>query len=248
MSKIQVVFSFLMIAALAFCSVVIKKQKDQLALQDRRISNLWFGKLTGHKYLVNTTYRDYPHAQVENVLDSLDGSLDILLKLSYHEALSSQDTEYLNDFVFSTLTNLLNVEDAHLLQNFKIECKSELFEGNDFEIVERLERVVNPYFMTKCKEYQIFDLYEKHEEWSFLKGDTVKLMVRLLPNYSLHSHVVELVSSKNMRLVNPYFGEIQYVAEEDAIQGSRHEIQYQTYDWISRDMVENTVVLAGGGN
>jgi hypothetical protein len=245
MSKIQVVLSLLIIAALSFSFITIKKQKDELAVQDKRISDLWFEKLTDYQYLINTTFRDYPQNPIKSMFDSLDGSLDIMLKLSYHEDLTIQDKEYLNDFIFSTLVDR-SYREGVILENLEIDSRDELFLGSNFEIVERLERVVNPYIMTKCKEGQSFDLYEKHEEWNFQKGDTVKLMVRLLPNYSLQSHVVELVPSSSLFLLNPYFGEIHYIAEEDAMQGSRHEIKYETYDLISRDTVENSVLLTGG--
>ena len=242
MSKIQIVIALVIAIALSYSFVTIKKQRERLDELDRKTSVLWFEKLADYQYLSNTTYRDLPQASMNNFLDSLNGSLDLMMKLSFHEELSAEDKDYISGYLFSTLSTF-NSDETEVLELLEISHREELYVGTDFEILERLERVINPYLMTRCKEFQNFDIYEKQDSWEFGPGDTLRLMVRLLSNYSLQSHETELVPSSSLELVNPYFGEITHVVPADFQKGGWLPITFQTYDWISRDTVEQSVIL-----
>ncbi|MFK8057530.1 MAG: hypothetical protein AB8F78_15500 [Saprospiraceae bacterium] len=241
MLKIQVTIVAVVMSA---SFLKIKSQGDELARQDRMISKLWSDKISDYQYLINTTYRDLP--TIEGFIGDLDKSIDILRKLSYHSELTTVDKSQVLGFITEGLISFLGTEESEICERLQVDSLGQIFQGEDFEVVERLERVINPRIMTRCREYQPFDIYEKRTEWSFEEGDTVKLMIRLLSNYSLRSHVAELVAQKNLNLIDPYWGEFTYVASEESVRLGRHQVFFNTYDWISRDTVENSVVLMSG--
>ena len=241
MSKIQIPIVGVIAIVLTAFFLKIKSQSDELARQDRMISELWSDKLSDHQYLINTTYRDVP--TIEGFIGDLDTSIDIMRKLSYHVELRDEERSHLLNFINERLIGFSGTKESEICERLQVDSLGQIFQGEDFEVVERLERVINPFIMTRCREYQTFDIYEKQERWDFKGGDTVNLMIRLLSNYALRSHEVELVAQDNLELIDPYWGELTYVASDSSVELGRHRISFNTYDWISRDTVKNSVIL-----
>ena len=241
MSKIQIAIAVVVAIVLAVSFLKINSQNNILARQDEMISNLWSDKLSNHQFLVNTAYRDVP--TIGGFIHDLDKSIGILRGLSFHNELTEGERGHLLSFISDGLIGYAGTKESEICETLQVESLNQIFQGKDFEVVERLERAINPYVLTRCREYQPLDIYEKRDSWDFEEGDTVKLMIRLLSNYSLRSHEVELVAQENLELINPYWGEFTYVASDSSVELGRHRISFNTYDWISRDTVENSMIL-----
>jgi len=222
---------------------MIQNKNEELVTQDKMISQLWSDKLSGHQYLLNSTFRDMP--QMSGFIDDLDRSIGVLRSLSYHSELTEEERNHILDFLHKGVIDFLGEKEHDVCETLQVDSLYQVFQGKDFEVVERLEKIINPNMITRCREYKPVVIYEKRDTWDFKEGDTIKLMIRLLSNYSLRSHEVELVAQENLELIDPYWGEFTYVVSDSSAELGRHRISFNTYDWISRDTVEEYVILMG---
>jgi hypothetical protein len=108
---------------------------------------------------------------------------------------------------------------------------------------DKLEKLFNPNFMTKCIYFQEFDIWEKKENWNLSAGDTTTFMIRLLKNYDLNSHQIELIPSVDLKVIKPYLGELQIVIPKDAKEGEPRKVSFQIYDWVNRDTIVQEMYL-----
>lgn len=240
-SPISLVVLGISLIGFAYLIYVNKKQKEELVKKEKVILKLWDDKIAEYQFLVNVTYRD--SEAMKDFFDNLDNCYDKLRKLLHGEILSNKDKNEIINFIMTDFTKNAGIKKVDVLSRLKVENSAQIFVGNNLEIVERLERLFNPNFMTKCIYFQDFDIWEKQEKWNLNEGDTTYLMIRLLKNYDLNSHQTELIPSKDLKVLKPYLGELRVIIPKGAKKDEEREISFQLYDWINQDTIIQKMYL-----
>ncbi|MBX2930287.1 MAG: hypothetical protein KF852_20820 [Saprospiraceae bacterium] len=218
-----------------------KKQKERLEEKEAEVLKLWDDKIAEHQFLVNVTYRD--SESMKEFFDNLNSSYNKLRQLLNQEELTEIDKKQLIDFIINDFTETAGMKKEEVFRRLKVESEDYMFVGDNLEIVKRLERLFNPNFMTKRIYFQDFDIWEKRENWNLNPGDTTVLMIRLLKNYDLNSHQMELIPSEELKVIEPYLGELTVVTHKGAKESKSREISFKIYDWVRQDTIVQKIYL-----
>jgi hypothetical protein len=204
------------------------------------VLRLWDEKIADYQFLVNVNYRDSEF--MKSFFDSLMVSYDKLRVISSQKDLVEADKNYLRSFIFKQMAAKGFINKAEILPRLKVKSAAQMFEGAKLELLQRLESILSPYFMTKCMYSQDFDIWEQTNNRVFYPGDTTIFMIRILKNYDLHSHQLELIPCSGMKIIEPYLGEIKVAIpknEKDLI-----KINFQLYNWLKRDTITQNIHLS----
>ncbi len=214
---------------------VNREQKEELDKKENEVLRLWDDKIAEYQFLVNVTYRDTD--RMKDFFDKLDSAYDKLRALLNEKELTEFDKKQLKDFILNDFTKTAGMKEEEVFGRLEVEDINQIFVGDNLEIVEKLEKLFNPNFMTKCVYFQDFDIWEKRENWNLNAGDTTTFMIRLLKNYDLYSHHMELIPSVDLKVIEPYLGELRVVIPEDAKEGESRKLTFQIYDWVNQDTI-----------
>ncbi len=214
---------------------VNREQKEELEKKENEVLRLWDDKIAEYQFLVNVTYRDTD--RMKDFFNKLDSAYDKLRALLNEKELTEFDKKQLKDFILNDFTKTAGMKEEEVFSRLEVEDISQIFVGDNLEIVEKLEKLFNPNFMTKCVYFQDFDIWEKRENWNLNAGDTTTFMIRLLKNYDLYSHQMELIPSVDLKVIEPYLGELRVVIPEDAKEGESRKLTFQIYDWVNQDTI-----------
>jgi hypothetical protein len=218
---------------------VNKEQKIELDNKENEILRLWNEKIAEYQFLVNVEYRDTE--RMKDFFDKLDSSYDKLRALLYQKELTETDKEQLIDFILNDYMKTAGIKEEDLYSRLDVDDIDEIFVGDNLEIVQKLEKLFNPSFMTKRVYFQDFDIWEKREGWNLNPGDTITLMIRLLKNYNFQHHQIELIPSNNLNVIRPYLGELRVVVPKDSKKGDLQKVTFKTYNWVTRDTLVQEV-------
>lgn len=217
-----------------------RKKKEEIVRLEGELMASWDDKISDYQFLVNDSYRK--SGVVKAFADSLDISYNKVRKFLNEGDLTEDDKKFLMEFIFVGMQKA-GLTKEEILQRAGSQSPEELFHGTRLEVIKRLDEILNPYFMTNCFYMQDFDIWEKRDKWNFSPGDTTKLMIRLLKNYNLHSHQLELIPSREMKVIEPYLGELVVIVPEDAPKNKTQQISFKLYDWINQDTIIQEVFL-----
>lgn len=219
----------------AYLINVNREQAEELAKKEKEVLKLWDDKISEHQFMVNVTYRDAD--SLKDFFDKLDSAYDKMRGLLHENELTEIDKKQLTDFIMNDFTQTAGMKKEEVFNRLAVEDIDQVFAGNNLEIVKKLENLFNPSFMTSRFYFHDFDIWEKKEEWDLSAGDTTTFMIRLLRNYDLHSHQMELIPSVDLKVTEPYLGELQVIIPKDAKKGELQKFTFQIYDWINRDTI-----------
>jgi hypothetical protein len=218
-----------------------RKQKNELVKKEKEILELWDSKIAEYQFLVNVTFRD---SEVRKYFfDRLDNCYKKMRLLLNKKELSEIDKKEFTDFIMGEFPEIAGMKKEEILKRLNIENQNQIFNGSNLEIVKRLEKLFNPSFMTKCVSFKDFDIWEKQENWNLNPGDTTKLMIRLLKNYDLSTNQLEFFPSENLKIIEPYLGELKVIIPKDAKENQTREVSFILYDWIKKDTVIQKIYL-----
>lgn len=219
-----------------FFRAELKKKDAELQQKNEELNTMWDDQLAVYQWTINDLYRS--EKWENHLFDSLDHCFKIL-RLSINEpSFKLKDKEYLVDFMMERLTKIGHRKKDKILKTLEVESVDHIFTGTNTEIIRRTTRVLNPYFMTKCISFTDYDMWEKKDHWNFSPGDTMTVMLRLLKNYDSYSHNLEFIPGENVKVIEPYLGEIFVAVPENAQKGTKYKMNFKLYDWIKRDTVE----------
>lgn len=240
--KILLPLTAIAICVLSFMYLLkLIEQKDQkIKDAETEVFRLWDEKIADYQFLVNVNYRDSEF--MKSFFDSLMVSYEKLRVISSKKHLVEADKNYLRSFIFKQMAAKAFITKSEVLQRLQVESAAQMFEGTKLELLQRLESILSPYFMTKCMYSQDYDIWEKTNNRVLHPGDTTVFMIRILKNYDLHSHQLELIPSGGMKIIEPYLGEIKVVIpknENDLI-----KINFQLYNWLKRDTITQNIHLS----
>jgi hypothetical protein len=68
-------------------------------------------------------------------------------------------------------------------------------------------------------------------------------MIRLLKNYDMMSNQLDLIPSANLKVLQPYLGELSVIVPQNAPSGAPREFSFKVYDWIEMDTIEQVFIL-----
>lgn len=219
---------------------LIEEKDKKIKAAEAEVFRLWDEKIADHQFLVNVNYRDSEF--MKSFFDSLIVGYDKLRVISNQKDLTETDKNYLQAFIFNQMAAKGFISKAEILQRLKVESFNQMFASPKLELLQKLESILSPYFMCKSRYNQDFDIWKKPGSGSIGPGDTTVFMIRILKNYDMHSHELELISSSEMKIVKPYLGEIKAVIP----QNEREEIhiKFQMYNWSSRDTITQNIYLS----
>jgi hypothetical protein len=231
------------IGTVAFVYLLLLNQKmaDDLSKSEAALYSLWDEKIAAYQFNVNITFR-YSETR-KGFFDSLDICYNKLRVLTKQGDLTEHDKQYLTNFVHQQMPNGTGISQALICERLGVNSFEAAFNGSRQKIIERFDRVLNPNFMTKCRFFQDFDIWEKRERLGLMPGDTTVFMIRLLKNYDLNSHQTELIPSKNLKVIKPYLGELTVVVPIFAKKGDYHKTSFEIYNWIDRDTVTQEISM-----
>jgi hypothetical protein len=240
--KILLPLTAIAICGLSFMylSKLIEQKDQKIKDAETEVLRLWDEKIAEYQYLVNVNYRDSEF--MKSFFDSLIISYDKLRVISSPKDLVEADKKYLRSFIFKQMAAKGFINKAEILPKLKVKSAAQMFEGTKLEQLQRLESILSPYFMTKCMYFQDYDIWEKTNNRILQPGDTTVFMIRILKNYDLRSHQLELIPSRRMKIVKPYLGELEVAipkSENDLI-----KINFQMYNWLERDTVTQNIYLS----
>ena len=220
---------------------VNNRQKKELVKKEKEVLELWDSKIAEHQYLLNTKYHN--SEWMKGFFDKLDNCYDKLRRLLNQEDLSNEDKNQVIDFIMSDFPKNVGIKKRDVLEKLQVKNIDQVFIGANLEIVKRLENLLNPRFISSHAYIQDFDIWEKRENLNLKAGDTTFLMIRLLRNYDLNSHQMELIESDDLKVIEPYLGELRVIVSKDAKRGDEKEISYELYDWIIQDTIVQNIRL-----
>lgn len=223
-----------------YLSRLIEQKDQKIKDVETEVLRLWDEKIADYQFLVNVNYRDSEF--MKSFFDSLIVSYDKLRVISSQKDLAEADKNYLRSFIFKQMAAKGFINKAEILPRSKVKSVAQMFEGTKLELLQRLESILNPYFMTKCMYSQDFDIWEQTNNRILYPGDTTIFMIRILKNYDLRSHQLELIPSNGMKIIEPYLGEIKVAIpknEKDLI-----KINFQLYNWLKRDTITQNIHLS----
>lgn len=223
-----------------YLSKLIERKNEKIKAAETEVFRLWDEKIADYQFLVNVNYRDSEF--MKSFFDSLMVSYDKLRVIISQKDLAEADKNYLRSFIFNQMAAKGFISKAEILQRLKVESADQMFEIPGLELLQRLESILSPYFMTKCMYSQDYDIWEKTNNRILKPGDTTVFMIRILKNYDLRSHQLELIPSSSMKIIEPYLGEIKVAIpknENDLI-----KINFQMYNWLKRDTITQNFYLS----
>ena len=180
---------------------------------------------------------------MKGFFDKLDSAYDKLRALLHQKELTDIDKKQLKDFILFDFTKKAGLKKEEVLSRLEVENIDQVFVGDNLEIVERLGKLFNPNFMTQRIYFQDFDIWEKKEHWNLKAGDTTTFMIRLLKNYDLSSHQTELIPSADLKVVEPYLGELRVIIPKGAKKGETRKFTFQIYDWANQDTMVQEIYI-----
>lgn len=235
------------LAVMAICGLsfiylfwLIEGKDQKIKAAEAEVFRLWDEKIADHQFQVNVNYRDSEFKK--SFFDSLMVSYNQLRMISNQKDLGEFEKNYLRSFIFNRMTTMGFISKAEILERLKIKSEAQMFVGSKLELLQRLESILNPYFMTKCMYNQDFDIWKKPGGGCLVPGDTTVFMIRILKNYDFHSHELELISSSEMKTVKPYLGEIKAVIPQN--ERSEIHLKFQMYNWLNRDTITQNIYLS----
>ena len=134
-----------------------------------------------------------------------------------------------------------NVDNKLIFETLGVENEHQIFEGERVQIVEKLLKLFNPSIFSGPDYYDEFDFWEKKENWQLNPGDTTVLMIRLLKNFNIRSHQVELIESSELKVIEPYLGELKVVIPVNAEKDKLRIANFKTYNWITQDTISQKI-------
>ena len=221
-------------------SKLIERKNEKIKAVEREMFRLWDEKIADYQFKVNIYYRGSEF--MESFFDSLIVSYDKLRVITSQKDLSEADKNYLQAFILNQMAAKGFISKAEILQRLKVESVAQMFEGTKLELLQKLESILSPYFMCKSMYTQDFDIWEQTNNRVLRPGDTTIFMIRILKNYDLHSHQLELIPSNGLKIIEPYLGEIKVAIpknENDLI-----KINFQMYNWLKRDTITQNFYLS----
>lgn len=241
--NISIFLFFSLLGSLGYFIYQNQRQKTEIQEANQIIKNLWDDKIANYQFLVNVSYRNSAIKPLRSLFDSLDTSYTILRKVIEQQKIAESDKVYLGNMVLEQIPFQSRMKEKEIFEWLDIKQKGELFQGTIPEIIKRLDKGLNPNFMTHRNSTNNFDVWEKQEKWNLKPGETTTLMVRLLKNYDLASNQLEFVPTKNMKVIEPYLGEFTVKIPIDTKEGSPYPISFQLYDWIKKDTITEKIIL-----
>jgi hypothetical protein len=217
------------------------KQKRELIKKEKKILKIWDDKIAEYQFIINATYRDSDI--MKDFFEKLNHCYEIMRKMLIQEKLTKNHKNELIEFILTDFTNTAGIKKEEVFDRLEIDEIENLFVGDNLETVEKLDKLLNPNFMTGRIDYQDFDMWEKREDMDFRPGDTTVFMIRLLKNYSQNKHQIELIPSKNLKVIEPYLGELRVIIPKNAVKGELEKVSFKTYDWVNRDTIVEDLYL-----
>ena len=223
-----------------YLSKLIERKNEKIKAAEAEMFRLWDEKIADYQFKVNVNYRDSEF--MKSFFDSLIVSYDKLRVITSQNDLSEADKNYLQAFIFNQMAAKGHISKAEILQRLKVESADQMFESPKLELLQKLETILSPYVMCKSMYIQDYDIWEQTNNRVLHPGDTTIFMIRILKNYDLHSHQLELIPSNGLKIIEPYLGEIKVAIpknENDLI-----KINFKMYNWLERDTITQNINLS----
>lgn len=223
-----------------YLSKLIERKNEKIKAAETEVFRLWDEKIADYQFQVNVNYRDSEF--MKSFFDSLIISYDKLRVISSQKGLAEADKSYLRSFILNQMAAKGFITKSEILQRLKVKSVAQMFEGTKLELLQRLESILSPYFMTKCMYSQDYDIWEQTNNRILHPGDTTVFMIRILKNYDLRSHQLELIPSRGMKIIEPYLGEIEVAIPKN--KNEQIKINFQMYNWLDRDTITQNIYLS----
>lgn len=240
------IFLFLFLSLLSSLGYFInqnQRQKVEIQKANQIIKDLWDDKIANYQFLVNVTYRNNTIKPLRSLFDSLDTSYTILRKVIDKQEIAESDKIYLGNMVLRQIPFQSRMKEKEIFKWLDIKQEEELFQGAIPEIIERLDKGLNPNFMTHRNSTNGFDIWEKQEKWNLKAGHTTTIMIRLLKNHDLGCNQLEFIPTKKLKIIEPYLGELTVIIPIGVKEDSPHPISFQLYDWVKKDTITKKMML-----
>lgn len=216
-------------------------QKKELVKQENEINKFWEDKIAEYQFIVNLTYRDINKRN--KFFDKLNNCYNLLRELLNKHELTETERKQITDFIFLDYIEFGHIPKEDLLKRLNVENQNQIYDGSKLEIVQRLDKVLNPYFMSGHDYIDDFDIWEKQDNFTYNNGDTLTFMVRLLRNHNLNSHQIEFIPSEELTVLKSNLGELRIIVPEKLKKGNPLEVKFMVYDWIRRDTILKKIYM-----
>jgi hypothetical protein len=217
------------------------QQKQALAKQEAELVRLWDDKIAAYQFTVNLNYRT--EQRPDTFFNKLDTVYQKLRGLLQRDRLSAAAQQQIHDFLAQDFPENAGITHAEILDKLQVKQLEQAFVGDKLDIVKRIATLLDPIFMVKCKYMLDFDIWEKRNDWHLSPGDTTTIMIRLLKNYDIMSHQLELIPSTNLKVLQPYLGELSVIVPQNAQSGTPMKYSFKACDWTKKDTIEQVLSL-----